>query len=86
MKYSLSSYFFCSALLLTGCATRTQIVEVPIEIRCQVAAPQRPEMPTENLQPGIKLHQFSRAAIAEILRREAYEIELVAALGKCNDK
>lgn len=73
------------AMLATGCATRTQAVSVPVPVKCTVATPARPDMPTETLRPGATLHQFVKSAIAEILRREAYELELVAALSKCAD-
>ena len=70
---------------LAGCATRTQSVAAPTVAKCAVAVPTRPDMPTEALRPGAGLHLFAKSAAAEIDRREAYELELVAALGKCRD-
>lgn len=59
-------------------------VEVPVE--CRVDMPVRPVMPTEQLaakpqRPDVA--QYTRAAIAEIKRREGYELVLRANLEKC---
>jgi len=40
-------------------------------------------MPTEQLQPGVAPWLLLRAALAEIDRREGYELQLVAALRAC---
>lgn len=37
----------------------------------------------EALRPGASLDDFERAAMAEIERREGYEVQLVAALEAC---
>lgn len=69
--------------LLAGCATTMQPVKVPVPVECQVAVPERPAMPTDALRPGATLDAFAQAAMAEIERREGYEVRLVAALGVC---
>ena len=40
-------------------------------------------MPTEALRPGATVDQFTRAALAEIERRERYEGQLRAAPSVC---
>lgn len=57
---------------LTGCASKTQ-----------VAFPERPVMPTENLTEDVTLDAFVAACIAEIERREGYESLLRASLNYC---
>lgn len=69
--------------VLTGCATQTAQVRVPLPVACNEQLPQRPEMPTETLQPGVAPWLLLRAALAEIDRREGWELQLVAALRAC---
>ncbi|WP_335645426.1 hypothetical protein [Melaminivora suipulveris] len=40
-------------------------------------------MPTEGLRQPVSLDAFAAAAMAEIERRDGYELELVAALEAC---
>lgn len=71
---------------LAGCGTPGPAitVRVPIPIACQEAMPDRPAMPTEQLQAGqTTLHQYVRASQAEIERREGYELRLRTALAAC---
>ena len=79
-----------SIAMMTGCAS--QKMEAPVEVQkiniavpvpCQVAAPERPVMPTDDLAPGVPPFVLLRASLAEINRREAYEGQLVAALASC---
>ncbi|MEG1202946.1 MAG: hypothetical protein RSD57_19560 [Comamonas sp.] len=56
-------------------------IAVPVESRGPI--PERPTMPTEQLAPGADAFQLLRAALAEIDRREGYEIQLRAALANC---
>ena len=78
-----SSFFMLSAMLV-GCGTaRTVQVRVPVPVACQEAMPARPEMPTEALAVGAPPFVLLRAALAEIDRREAFEVQLVAALRAC---
>jgi hypothetical protein len=71
------------AVMLFGCnATMTQI-KVPVPVECRETEPGRPVMPTEGLLPGVDIFKFTQAAIAEIERREAYEIKLRTALQAC---
>ena len=74
-----------AAVLLTGCGTTTtlQTVKVAVPVECQERVPERPAMPTAALKPGVKLHDFVKAAQAEIERREGYEGKLLAALTAC---
>lgn len=70
--------------VLAGCGTaRTVQVRVPVPVACQEAEPARPAMPTESLQPGVPPFVLLRAALAEIDRRQAYELILEAALRAC---
>lgn len=74
------------AALLTGCAAprvELQRVSVPVPIACQEPMPAKPIMPTDALVPPVSLDAFAAAAMAEIERRDGYEIELVAALEVC---
>lgn len=65
--------------LLAGCASNVAYVQRP----CPEEVPTRPEMPTADALPGTALEIWIRAAIAEILRREAYEVQLRQALYNC---
>ncbi len=60
-----------------------QRVNVAVPVACQEPMPARPVMPTEALRPGADVDQFAQAAMAEIERREGYEVQLVAALLIC---
>lgn len=72
-----------SALLLAGCGTTSTQVRVPVPVECKEPVPDRPAMPTEALAPGVAVWELLRAALAEIDRREAYEIKLRAGLVAC---
>ena len=74
--------------LLAGCQAAPervvlQQVKVPIPVECREPVPDRPAMPTESLKPGVRLDRFAKAAMAEIERREGYEVQLRAALDNC---
>lgn len=63
-----------------------QTVKVPVPVECREPVPARPAMPLEALRarPGqVDLNQFTQAALAELARREGYEIKLLAALTAC---
>ena len=73
-----------AALILAGCGTtQSTRVHIPVPVECQETVPDRPAMPTELLAPGATPWVLLRSALAEIDRREAYEIKLVAALRAC---
>lgn len=76
-----------SALALAGCATaprvEVQTVKVPAPVACREATPDRPSMPTEALADDADPFDLLRASLAEIDRREGYEVKLVAALENC---
>lgn len=73
------------AAMLLGCGTMStaQITKVPVPVACQETEPGRPVMPTEALAPEAPLDAFVQAAIAEIERREGYELKLRTALQAC---
>ena len=73
-----------AALALADCGTTqyTQ-VRVPVPVECKEQVPDRPAMPTEALHPGTPPWVLQRAALAEIDRREGYELQLRAALVAC---
>lgn len=85
---SLSGLFLTCALL-SGCssapALRIERVSVPVPVVCQEPVPERPEMPTEHLPHDVSLDGFVAAAVAEIERREGYELRLRAALEACTE-
>jgi len=74
-------------LALTGCASAPRVemqrVNVPVPIECREPVPDRPVMPTEAMAPGVLPFDLLRAALAEIDRREGYEVQLLAALENC---
>lgn len=74
-----------AVLALSGCATTGGLttVKVPIAIACNQQVPPRPDMPTEQFQTEPSLDEFVQGALAEIERREGYEIELREALIAC---
>lgn len=73
--------------LSTGCASGNRVeiqrVNVAVPVECNESIPDRPVMPTEALRPGASVDQFAQAAMAEIERREGYEVQLLAALAVC---
>lgn len=72
--------------VLAGCGTVRTVqvrVPVPVPVPCLEAEPARPAMPTESLRPGAPPFVLLRAALAEIDRREAWSLELLAALRAC---
>lgn len=82
-----ASILIAACALLAGCAgqkyVEIQRVKVPVPVECREPVPDRPVMPTEALAPGVALFDLVQAALAEIDRREGYEVKLVAALRAC---
>ena len=76
-----------SLVLLTGCASAPRIelqrINIVVPVECREPIPARPVMPTEALAPGVLPFDLLRAALAEIDRREGYEVQLRAALKVC---
>lgn len=74
-------------LALAGCQSaprvEVQSVNVPVPVECREPTPDRPIMPTQALADDADPFELLRAALAEIDRREGYEIRLVAALDNC---
>lgn len=75
------------ALALAGCSSvpRVEIreVKVPVPVECREPIPDRPSMPTEALADDADPFELLRAALAEIDRREGYEVRLLSALLIC---
>lgn len=73
------------ALLGAGCASAPVYtrVHVPVPVACTEPIPDRPAMPTEALAPGVAPWTLLQSALAEIDRREGYELQLRAALAVC---
>ncbi|QFS64839.1 hypothetical protein [Delftia tsuruhatensis] len=75
------------ALAMAGCGTtprvEVQTVKVPLPVECREPIPDRPAMPTEALADDADPFELLRAALAEIDRRESYEVRLLAALISC---
>jgi hypothetical protein len=70
--------------LLAGCATApTTTTRVPVPVECRETVPDRPVMPTEQIAAKPTLDQWIQSAMAELLRREAYEVKLRTALVAC---
>ncbi len=73
-----------AVLALAGCAAPARVQTlVPVPVECRETVPDRPVMPTEALAPGVASWTLLRAALAEIDRREGYEVQLRAALIVC---
>lgn len=74
-------------LALGGCATAARVeiqtVKVPVPVACREPTPDRPSMPTEGLSEDADPFDLLRASLAEIDRREGYEVKLVVALENC---
>lgn len=77
-------FLIAASALLVGCGSVKHVqVKVPVPVACLEAEPARPVFPTESLQPGAPPFVLLRAALAEIDRREAWSVELLAALRAC---
>ena len=76
-----------AALALAGCSSvprvEVQTVKVPVPVECREPVPDRPSMPTDTLAEDADPFELLRAALAEIDRREGYEVRLLAALMAC---
>jgi hypothetical protein len=70
----------------TPARVELQTVRVPLPIECREPVPARPAMPVEALRarPGpVDVDQFIQAALAELARREGYELRILTALNNC---
>lgn len=74
-----------AVLLLAGCDTLTRLreVKVAVPVACQIAEPERPSMPTEDLDAEAPVDVQARYLRAEIELRDGYEDKLVTALRGC---
>lgn len=88
-RLPLLSAALAAAVLLAGCGSvpsarvEIQQVKVAVPVPCDESEPERPNMPTEQLQADADVHMYVQAAGAEIERREGYEAELRTALANC---
>ena len=71
--------------LLTGCATTERVVEVKVAVPvgCQVAEPERPAMPTDDLSLDAPVDVMTRHLRAEVMVLHGYADRLVTALRGC---
>lgn len=80
-------FLIAACALLAGCATKTHVeiqrVAVPVPVECKEPVPQEPVWPTRILALDATIDEFTRAAMAELLRRDAYELLLFTALESC---
>ncbi len=76
-----------AALALAGCGAVPRVdvqeIKVPVPVECREPIPDRPSMPTEALADDADPYVLLRAALAEIDRREGYEVRLRASLLAC---
>lgn len=75
-------------VMSAGCAqspprVEIQRVNIAVPVACNEPEPERPNMPTEHLAGDVGVDDFVRSAIAEIERREGYELQLQQALRNC---
>ncbi len=84
-----SAIVIAGVLALAGCGSaprvEVQTVKVPVPVECREPIPDRPAMPTEALAGDADSFELLRAALAEIDRREGYEVRLLAALLICTE-
>lgn len=78
-----------SVIFLTGCACDPVVqavlktVEVPVPVPCKIKQVNKPDMPLDKVGREDELDVKTAAALAEIQRRKAYELELEAAIKEC---
>lgn len=78
------AFVAASAMSFAGCAAKPQQPAPQVVLKpCSIETPQRPIMPTEDLQSDATLDDFVKSAIAEIERREGYEQLLLQSLIFC---
>ncbi len=75
-------------LLLAGCVssgsvTKPVTVEMPVPVPCRAPVVLHPVWPTESLPENGTLFEHVRAMLAENELRQAYEIQLEAAIKAC---
>lgn len=85
MRIAISFIAVCALAACAAPQTRVEIqrVNVPVPVECREREPDRPAMPTEALAPGVAPYHLLQSALAEIDRREGYEVQLRAALRAC---
>lgn len=70
-------------LLLAGCACNPEVVTVQVPVPCKVPAVERPAMEFEQLPDDAGLDASVNALLIEREQREAYEVQLEAAVKAC---
>lgn len=77
--------------ILAGCVTDpprepitvTQVVEVPVEVKCAISYPKQPSESITDVPTSAKGYDKAKAALIELERQRWYAKELRAALTKC---
>ena len=80
-----------AVLSLTACVTDaprepvivTQIVEVPVEVKCQISYPKRPSPKLPAVTKDASSYLKAQAALTELEDQRWYSKELEASMQKC---
>lgn len=78
--------FALSALLAACCPeplTKTELVEVPIAVKCKVEIVKRPDMPYDALDNSATLFEKTKALLIQNYNLKAYSAQLNASLEGC---
>lgn len=76
-------------LLLAGCASASQVIEKPVEVKVPAPVPCKapdipvPPWPLSAVPASASDFEFYKAALAEIELRAGYEVRLKAAVAAC---
>lgn len=73
---------------ILGCATppveyKTVEVEIPVPVPCAASLPDVPKWARSGTTKDSNIDELAKAVIAELIQREAYERELIAAVKGC---
>lgn len=79
---------FAMCFGVVGCATppveyRTVEVKVPVPVPCSAAVPQEPVWARNGTSRASNIDELAKAYVSELIQREAYEGELIAAVKGC---
>jgi hypothetical protein len=81
--------FPLTALFLTACCpaplTKTQIVEVPVVVKCKAKNVAPPELPYDALSESATLFEKTRALLIQNYNLKAYSTELKAEVEGCSE-
>ena len=79
-------FLMLAVVMLAGCRTAppaTQIVQVPVQVPCFVAAPQRPVYEFDKLPAAVSDGQKVMALARDWVRAREYELKLEASMAGC---